>query len=88
MAKLGSASYGRPEAPPRPGTATGIPGASYPVLGSLPATNAQPRYGSPGNAQIQPSEAPAPMAPQGGPQPVANPQLMGHQLMNMGGLRG
>lgn len=57
---------------PPAGTASGIPGASYPVMGSTPVTNMQPRMGNPGAAQMRPAMAPgmppgAPPAPQGMP---------------------
>src|SRR5277367_1124015 len=50
---------------PPAGTASGIPGASYPVMGSSPVTNMQPRLGNPGQAQIRPPMSPG--MPQGGP---------------------
>ena len=56
---------------PPAGTASGIPGASYPVMGSTPVTNMQPRLGNPGQAQMHPPGAPG--MPQGAP-PSAPPQ--------------
>lgn len=60
---------------PPAGTASGIPGASYPVMGSTPVTNMQPRIGNPGMAQMRPPMSPgggmpqsAPPAPGGMPQ--------------------
>jgi hypothetical protein len=51
---------------PPAGTPSGIPGASYPVLGSAPVSNMQPGYANPGAAQMRPGMAPPPLA-QGGP---------------------
>jgi hypothetical protein len=59
---------------PPAGTASGIPGAAYPVLGSSPVTNMQPRYAQPGMAQMRPGMPQG--APQGMPQGAqANPQM-------------
>lgn len=55
---------------PPAGTSSGIPGASYPVMGSAPVTNMQPRIANPGMAQMRPGMpqgAPAPQAAQGAP---------------------
>jgi hypothetical protein len=88
---------------PPAGTASGIPGASYPVMGSTPVTNMQPRYAAPGMAQMRPGMPQPPAAggtppPQGGlpPQaggqpgaaPGANPQQLASALTQLnGGMR-
>jgi hypothetical protein len=68
---------------PPAGTASGIPGASYPVMGSAPVTNQPPR---PPMAPAM-NGAPMPGAP---PQPVAqgNPQMMANILSQLGAVRG
>jgi small nuclear ribonucleoprotein B and B' len=86
---------------PPAGTASGIPGASYPVMGSSPVTNMQPRLANPGQAQMRPGmppnapmQAPAggmppgapPGAPPGGmPAQGANPQQLAQGLANLQG---
>jgi hypothetical protein len=82
---------------PPAGTPSGLPGASYPVMGSAPITNTQPRYSQPGMAQMRPGmappaqpgapQAPAPNAPQGGmnPQQGAHPQQLATALTQLKG---
>ena len=81
----------RPQAySPPAGTPSGLPGASYPVMGSAPVTNMQPRYAQPGMAQVRPGMAPPsqPGAPQG-PMPNApqggNPQQLATALTQLKG---
>lgn len=68
---------------PPAGTASGIPGASYPVMGSMPASNMQPRLGSPGGAQMQRPgmQGPPPGIPNGPPQAGTAPGGMPPQGM-------
>lgn len=81
---------------PPAGTASGIPGAAYPVMGSAPITNMQPRYASPGAAQIRPGmtpptampQTPVPAAQGGMPQNSgSNPQQLATALTQMSGGR-
>lgn len=54
---------------PAAGTSSGLPGASFPVMGSAPVSNMQPRLANPGTAQMRPGMAqPQPQAPGGAPQ--------------------
>jgi hypothetical protein len=79
---------------PPAGTPSGIPGASYPVMGSAPVTNMQPRYAQPGMAQMRPppgqmappgmSPPPGGMAPPGMP-PGGHPQQLATALTQLGG---
>lgn len=76
---------------PPAGTASGIPGASYPVMGSAPITNMQPRYSTPGEAQLRPGVGQPPMGGslpplnQGQQPPVGNrPQMLANALGQMG----
>lgn len=62
---------------PPAGTASGIPGAAYPVLGSAPVTNMQPRYGNPGAAQMRPGLAQPPLSGTGQPPLSAAASQMG-----------
>lgn len=77
---------------PPAGTASGIPGASYPVMGSAPITNMQPRYSVPGEAQLRPGVGQPPrggsLPPlnQGQQPPIGNrPQMLANALGQMGG---
>ncbi len=71
---------------PPAGASSGIPGASYPVLGSAPVTNVQPRYGTPGEAQMRPAFQQRPLGggvqqPMNQGQPVNNrPQQLAAAL--------
>lgn len=80
---------------PPAGTASGIPGAGYPVMGSAPITNMGPRYAQPAMAQMRPGMAPPgqPGMPQGpmaghpapGAQQPGNPQQLATALTQLGG---
>jgi hypothetical protein len=90
---LKPASYQPPTAIPSAGTASGIPGASYPVLGSTPVTNMQPRYGQPGRAMTGqpggglPPQNPPPMNG-GGPVGNTTPQSPGMNPQNLASILG
>lgn len=75
---------------PPAGTSRGIPGASYPVLGSMPVTNMQPTYGNPAQSQVRSGVAQTPMGGslpplnQGQQPPVGNrPQQLANALGRM-----
>lgn len=81
---------------PPAGAPSGIPGASYPVMGSTPISNMQPRYANPAAAQLRPGMAqpqaqigqqpnmPTP-PPQGGASQGANPQQLATALTQLAG---
>ena len=85
---------GGPASPYQPpaGTASGIPGASYPVMGSAPITNMQPRYANPAAAQLRPGMpqpqaqiGQAPNMPTQRPVGGANPQQLATALTQLAG---
>lgn len=90
--KGGPASSYQPPA----GAASGIPGASFPVMGSTPISNMQPRYANPAAAQLRPGLpqpqaqiGQAPNMPAPPPQGGTNPQQLASALTQLaGGARG
>lgn len=72
-----------------PGTPSGIPGASYPVLGSMPVGNSQPQYSNPGMSQMRPGLAQRPFGTSGQPPLTqgANPQQLATALAQFKGMQ-
>lgn len=86
---MGGGAAKPPQYSPPAGTASGLPGAAYPVLGSAPISNMGPRYGSAGMAQMRPGMAPpiqqgAPPLQSGMNAPQANPQQLAAALAQRG----